>query len=441
VSEREAAAGGGPRVGDALEVVVEKGVYRGQGLARHRGQVVLVPRALPGDRMRVRVASTSRGFLQARTEELLAPGTDRRASPCPYVPRCGGCAYQELDYAAQLVLKQGILRESLQRAGAPWEGEIRVEASPEEGWRTRASLHFEAKGGALRVGLREEGSRRVVGIERCLQLSASLNRAALAIRDALADHRGEWPRISGLDLAEGGDGQTLVAALETGLAPREAPALGAAIGEAPWLTGFGVMVGPSHHRRYLGLRGTPYVRSTVLGLTLRSHVGSFFQGNRFLVEPLVRAVLEQVDPGGSVLDLYAGVGLFALPLAARGDSVKGVELNPLAVEDAEWNVRHAHLEGVRLEQGDVRAALGSSRAAGREHVILDPPRTGAGPEVIRAITERRPASIVYVSCDPPTLGRDLVTLREGGYRPVKVQAFDLFPDTFHLETVVRLIPS
>src|SRR5262249_30529798 len=174
-----------PRAGDSLEVTVEKGVYRGQGLARHEGQVVLVPRALPGDRLRVRVSSTSRGFLQATGEQLLAPGPSRRPSPCPYVPLCGGCAYQELDYPAQLRLKEAILRESLQRAGAAWDGEIPLAGSPEEGWRTRASLHFETRRGALLLGFREEGSRRVVDIERCLQLSPALNRAALSVRDAL----------------------------------------------------------------------------------------------------------------------------------------------------------------------------------------------------------------------------------------------------------------
>jgi 23S rRNA (uracil1939-C5)-methyltransferase len=440
MNAHETAGARPPRVGDVLEVTVEKGVYRGQGLARHEGQVVLVPRALPGDRLRVRVSSTARGFLQATREQLLTPGPSRRPSPCAYVPLCGGCAYQELDYAAQLRLKEAILRESLQRAGAVWDGEIPLAASPEEGWRTRASLHFETRMGALLLGFREEGSRRVVEVESCLQLSPALNRAALAVRDALRSRPDLWPRVAGLDIAEGGDGQTLVAAIETGLSPKDAQRLGSVLADAPWLTGGGAMIGASDHRRYVSLRGTPYVRTTVLGQTLRSHLRSFFQANRFLVEPLVRAVTNAVPPGGTVLDLYAGVGLFAIAFAARGDAVRGVELNPLAVEDAATNLETAGLSA-RVDVGDVKEALASWSGGDHEHVVLDPPRTGAGPEVVRAVAARRPETVVYVSCDPPTLGRDLVTFREAGYRPAAVEAFDLFPNTFHLETVVRLLPA
>src|SRR5262249_47401443 len=358
-----------PRAGDSLEVTVEKGVYRGQGLARHEGQVGLVPRALPGDRLRVRVSSTSRGFLQATGEQLLAPGPSRRPSPCPYVPLCGGCAYQELEYPAQLRLKEAILRESLQRAGAAWDGHIPLSGSPEEGWRTRASLHFETRKGALVLGFREEGSRRVVDIERCLQLSPALNRTALSVRDALRSRPDLWPRVAGLDLAEGDDGKTLVAALETGLSPKDAQRLGALLADAPWLSGGGAMIGPAHHRRYVSLRGTPYVRSTVLGQTLRSHLRSFFQANRFLVEPLVRAVTSAVPPGDTVLDLYAGVGLFAIAFAARGDAVRGVEVNPLAVEDATSNLETAGLPA-RIDVGDVREALASSGHAERARIVL-----------------------------------------------------------------------
>jgi len=426
------------RAGDVVEVTVEKGVYRGLGLARHEGQVVFVARALPGDRLRVRVETIGSGYANAVPEALLSPAPERRDSPCPYVPRCGGCAYQELAYPAQLRLKEAVLRESLRRAGAPWEGEIPVAGSPEGEWRMRASLHFGPAGETLGLGLHEEATRRVVDLDRCLQLSTRMNGVARAIRAALQERPQLWRHLRGLDLAESPGGDELVAALETDLPAREAATLRFVADAAPGLTGFGVVVGRGRSERYLGLHGHPYIRASILGLTLRAHVGSFFQANRFLVEELARAVGEAVGSGANVLDLYAGVGLLSLPLAARSERVLAVEVSPLAVEDAKDNARRAGLHNVRIRQGDVLDVLGAWPASAGDTVLLDPPRAGAGKEVVRAVAARRPERIVYVSCDPPTLGRDLAAFAREGYDADLVRAFDLFPDTFHLETLVRL---
>ncbi|PYQ12654.1 MAG: hypothetical protein DMF80_17015 [Acidobacteria bacterium] len=431
--------GRGLRAGDAVEVVVEKGVYRGLGLARHEGQVVFVPRALPGDRVRARVQSLTSGYARAEVEELLAPGPGRRTSPCPFFPPCGGCAYQHLDYAGQLTLKEQVLRESLARAGAPWEGDIPITGSPEQGWRTRASFHLASRPDGLRLGLYAEGSHRVVDLPRCLQVSEAMNGTQRALAAALAK-RPDWARkVRGVELAESADGSRQVAALETEMDPAAAVALALLADAAPALTGFGVVAGQDRRRRFHLLRGEPYVEAEVRGRPLRSHIGSFFQGNRFLLESLATAVVDLTPRGGTVLDLYAGVGLFALALAEGADSVAGVELNPTAVEDARHNAERAGLGRVRFHQGEARQALLSSRPAPDERVILDPPRTGAGADVVQAIAARRPSVVVYVACDPPTLGRDLKTFAAAGYVPDAVRAFDLFPDTFHLETVVRLL--
>jgi 23S rRNA (uracil1939-C5)-methyltransferase len=428
-----------PFPGELLDLRVEKGVYRGLGLARHLGQVVFIPRALPGDLVRARVQTARPGYVEARLLSLLEPGAERRPSPCPYVPRCGGCAYQELEYAAQLRLKEAILRESLQRAGAPWDGSVPLTPSPEEGWRIRASLHLGVSEGALVLGLREQGTHDVVDLPRCLQLSEAMMRAARGLRSALEERPALWRRVKGILLAESPAGGAMVACLEADLDAREAASLASLGHSLPEVTGLGVESG-GRQRHYVSLRGTPYVRADVLGLTLRAHVQSFFQGNRFLVEALARAVVDLVPPGAPVLDLYAGVGLFALPLAARGDAVTGVELSPTAHDDAEFNARRARLgASVRFVKGDVLESLRSWPRQAGERIVLDPPRAGAGPSVVAAIAAREPAAVVYVSCDPPTLGRDLAAFARAGYRPDHVQAFDLFPDTFHLETVVRLV--
>ncbi len=427
------------KTGDRVEVTVEKPVYRGLGLARHEGQVVLVIRGAPGERLKVRVDAVHKGYATARVEEVLEPGAGRRASPCPLFSRCGGCAHQELDYAAQLRLKEAVLRDALSRAGAPWAGDLEVRGSPEVGWRTRAALHVEWAGGGVSLGLHEEASHRLVDLDHCRQLSDAMNRAQRGLRSALADQPRCAGRVSAVEIAESGDGRHRVAVLETALSVGEAPSLSVLAQETPDLGGLCATAGRGDRRRLLVLRGSPFVEHDVDGLRLRAHACSFFQANRFLVEELVRAAVDMLPAGGTVLDLYAGVGLFALAAGRKAESVRGVELNPWAVEDAAANVRHAGQAHVRIDRGDVRAALAGWPTAPHERVILDPPRTGAGPDVVRAVAARAPAVVVYVSCDPPTLGRDLALFAREGYRVEALRAFDMFPDTFHMEGVARLV--
>jgi 23S rRNA (uracil1939-C5)-methyltransferase len=428
------------QVGELIEASIEKEVYRGRGLARLGGRVVFIPRSHGGDRVRARVREVHPGWAEARLVEVLVPGPGRRSAPCPHASRCGGCAYQELAYEAQLRAKEGVLRESLGRAGMPWEDDIAVHPSPEEGWRLRASLHVSGGGrDALRMGLRQEGTRRVVDVERCLQLSEGMNAAWRELRVRLEEGSGRaGSRVRGVDLLESPDGGGRVAVLGTTLAPHEAPVM-EALGRSEQLTGLGVVAG---RRRLQWLRGAPHVELRLGSLALRVHVRSFFQANRFLYQSLADTVLDLLPGTGRVLDLYAGVGLFALPLAARdGGEVLAVERAPTAVEDARANARTNRLEGVRVLAADVGEALAATRPVAGERIVLDPPRAGLEREVVDLVADRRPEAVVYVSCDPPTLGRDLVRFASRGYRPDIVHLLDLFPDTFHLETVVRLIPG
>ena len=418
---------------------MEKGVYRGLGLARHEGQVVLVPRGLPGDRFRVRVASASRGLLRVAPLERLEDGPGRRPSPCSVSEDCGGCAYQDLDYPRQLALKELVLRESLARAGAPFEGEISLTPSPELGWRTRASLHCAYGDDAFRVGLHAEGSRRIVEFDPCLQLSARANAAVRGLRRRLAARAGLASRVASVDLAESSDGDEVVLGFRGDLRAQDGPALAAAAAEVPEITGVGFVAGRGAKEPFVLLRGDPYVHARVLGRRLRAHLRSFFQANRFLVEDLARSVLEMVPAGGAVLDLYSGAGLFSVPLAARGDEVRGLEINEGAVRDAVANSRG--LGSARFSVAEVAADLARWPRETAATIVLDPPRTGAGREVVAGIASRRPRVVVYVSCDPPTLGRDLADFARAGLRPDRIRAFDMFPDTFHVEAVVRLVPA
>jgi len=426
-------------VGDVLELQVEKAVYRGLGLARHEGRAVFVPRGLPGERLRVHVTSVEKGFARAQAEEVLVPSPSRRKAPCPHAESCGGCAYQELDYAAQLSLKRDVVTEALRRAGAPFPEPVDIVASPEEGWRTRASMHFEIAGGDLRLGLHEEGTHKVVEIERCLQLSPAMSEAARGLKRAVAARPELWPRLTGLHLAEGTEAG-LVATLEVLMPASEAQGLVSLRGALPGLTGLAGELVEGQRRTYVLLMGSPRLAHQVLGLRLSSHARSFFQANRFLVEPLAQAVLDLVPAEGPVLDLYSGVGLFALPLAARGQEIRAVEIDETAADDAGENARRLGL-ALRVDRSDTREFLARTPAREGQHVVIDPPRTGAGLPVVELLAARRPPTIVYVSCDPATLGRDLAHFARLGYRADSLRLFDMFPDTFHVEAVARLVPA
>ncbi len=425
------------RPGDVIELSIEKGIYRGLGLAHALGRAVFVARGLPGERVRARVSTLETGFARATIEAVLEPSPERRSAPCPHAGSCGGCAYQELDYAAQLRLKEAILRESLTRAGASWDGPIAVTPSPREAWRSRATFHVVASASGVRVGLREEGSHRIVAIERCLQVSDAMNRALVGLRRGLEGRPALAARVSDIRLVETGAPGDVVACFDGELAAADGPSL-VGLAEVTSLAGLGYLVGPAQRRRYVSLAGQACVASDVLGLRFRAHVQSFFQANRFLVEALARCVRERTPAGRSVLDLYSGVGLFALTLCSQAERTLGVEGSEVAVEDARANAEAAGLANVRFRQGDVAATLASLPAERGEWVILDPPRTGAGVATVRAVAAREPEAIVYVSCDPPTLGRDLKALREAGYRLASLELLDLFPDTSHLESVALI---
>jgi 23S rRNA (uracil1939-C5)-methyltransferase len=423
----------GPGLDDEIEVEVEKVVYRGRGLARHQGQVVLVPRGIPGDRLRTRVSSARRGYLEALPIEVLRPAPARRPAPCAVFDLdCGGCAFQHVDYAAQLEIKRAVLEECLARAGVEHEGPVSILPSPEEGWRTRATFHVDAEG---RIGLHAPGSHRVVPGE-CRQVSAAMARAVAGVGRRLQGSPALARQVRALRLAESGDGRRRVAELIVLEGAARAPLWRSALGDLPGLDGLGVAAAVGG--RFLHVAGDEHVEAEVAGNRLRSHVRSFFQANRFLHADLVRAVADAVPAGARVLDLYAGVGVFALTLARRARSVVAVEAGSFAARDAAGNLERAEARNARVRRADVAAFLDHEAVQGGECIVLDPPRSGAGRAVVGRIAARRPAVVVYVSCDPPTLARDLRALLDAGYGLRRVQALDMFPDTFHVEAVAVL---
>jgi 23S rRNA (uracil1939-C5)-methyltransferase len=397
---REGAGGG---EGASLEVTVERILPGGVGLAHADGQTVLVGLAAPGDRLRVRVERARGKTLFATLVEVLAPSPDRVEPPCPYFGRCGGCDFQQLNYEAQLAAKADIIRDCLRRVGhLEPPADINVMASPAEWrYRSRARWQYDARRGAL--GYYERGSHRVCDVTECPVAAPAVQARLTSLRESLRD--GARPEdFREFEAVEGDEG----VALRPSLVPSD----------------------EGEQQRVIG------------GERYRFDAGCFFQINHALLAPLRGAGLGDAA-GETALDLYCGVGLFTVPLARRFAHVRGVEGHPASAAYARRNLSDAGLSNATVETSAVGPWLQAhaDRLPRPDFLLLDPPRTGAEPEAVNAILALRPARLSYVSCDPATLARDLHALTDGGYRLASLQAFDMFPQTHHVETVVHLVSS
>lgn len=394
-----------------FEVTVQKLVYGGDGLGRLEGRVVLAPYSLPGERIRVQSEQEKPGLVRARTLEVLEAAPERVPPPCPYFARCGGCHYQHAPYDYQLDAKASILVEELRRLGKiEPPSEIAILSDEPWGYRNRAQLHV-AQG---KIGYWEARSHKLCAVDRCPISSPRINEAIAALNGMLRDRR--WPRFVRSVEVFTDEQQVQLNVLET-----DQPVA----------------------RRFF-----EWCAETIPGLVMgpldyqgrfRVSRNSFFQVNRFLLDGLVEAAVEGAE-GEAALDVYAGVGLFALALARKFGAVTAVESGSAASRDLEFNAQRAGLENVHAEQRSAEEFLAGLEKA-PDFVLLDPPRAGLGKVVVRRLAELQPRQVTIVACDPATLARDLAGLLAAGYRIEKMTLVDLFPQTYHLETVVRLARS
>lgn len=393
--------------GDLRELTIEKIVNGGDGLSHIGTQAVFVPFSAPGDVLEVRITEVARNFARAEISRILTPSPMRRTPPCQYFGKCGGCQLQHLDYPSQLKVKESFLRESLRRVGRiDWPHEIEIKSDVEFGYRSRAEIKVARNGeGKASLGFFRSGTHEVCGIDECLVLSPSLN---LELRHFIDNPTHIPSDATRIYLTAGDDGVITTPATGENQRAAEYDAVGTA------------------HQH-------------VNGVDYSFGVRSFFQGNRHLIEELVKTAIGDAR-GRRAVDLYAGVGLFALHLAPCFDEVYAVEGNRLAASHGMENVRSNGVSNVRYEAISVEAWL-KYKAAGLEgpdFLILDPPRAGAGNQVVERIAQLRPARVSYVSCDPATLARDLRVFLDKGYEMRSVAALDMFPQTFHVESVVHL---
>jgi len=367
----------------------------GDGLGRFEGIPIFVPRSAPGDRLRVRLVERRPGYGRAEIVELLAPGPGRREPACSYFARCGGCDLQHLEYRRQLELKAEATLETLRRlSGLTVPTPQAIFAAEPWGYRLRVQFHTRPVGGGVAVGYHARGSHELVAVDRCPVLAPALERELLTLGRRLPASA-----PSRLDLALGDGDEVSYSPLVEGLPHGE---LARRVGEHEYLF----------------------------------DARCFFQGHSGLLAPLVERVVGEAT-GAAALDLYGGVGLFALPLARRYGRVVLVEGDRIAARFARKNVRLNGLANVEVVGQAVESWVGAGLGEGVDRVVLDPPRDGLSLVVRRLLVARPPRAVTYVSCHAAALARDLKELGER-FAVVSLALFDLFPQTGHMEAVVEL---
>jgi 23S rRNA (uracil1939-C5)-methyltransferase len=413
------------RPDSTLTLTIEKPVGGGRMLARHDGQVVLVAGAIPGERVRARVERVAKQLAFARTVDVLEPSADRRTGAVDWA--CGGSLYAHIAYERQLALKSEVIADAFGRIGKMrLPHPVPVMASREQGYRMRARLHA-SRG---RLGFFREGTHELCDAGPTHQLLPETIVALDRLRQAMTT-----VTIASCELVENvaADGRAVL--VETD----ELENIPAQIDPIEGITGLS-FAAPMNARLTVAY-GSPFVTDRIpMGdqmITLAHHVQSFFQGNRYLLPQLVNHVVEQV-PEGTVMDLYAGVGLFAVSLAATTRrTIAAVEGDRASARDLESNAA-VYGGAIRVAQMSVETYL-KGRVQRPDTIVLDPPRTGLSPEALSGVVGLSASRVVYVSCDPATLARDVRRFSEAGYRLDHIEAFDLFPNTAHVETLAVLV--
>ncbi|HET9218325.1 MAG TPA: class I SAM-dependent RNA methyltransferase [Terriglobia bacterium] len=380
-----------------MRVTIEKLVYGGAGLARTENGVVFVPRTAPGDVVDVQLVERKSDYAVGRVSALLEPSADRQAPVCPNYDSAGCCHWQHIRYPRQLEIKEAILRETLQRTGrTTWDAPIAIVSGPELHYRLRASFHVQGR----KLGFVEERSHKVVPIVECSALSPELNAFIPEGNRILAEP--DMEEIREVHVVSG----------------------------PPVLAAFG--------RRHVG-QGP--ARIHVKDFEFDLHPEAFFQTNRYLLPQFLDAVLAHAGRAKRVLDLFCGIGFFAIPLARHANEVLGVESSRTAVLQARVNAGLNRVTNAEFFEGDVEDALKNSPDLRPDLVVLNPPRTGAGRDGARLAAGLGAEQLVYVSCNPSTFAREVPVIIGSGYALESLTLVDQFPDTFHIEFVAMFRKS
>jgi len=437
-----------------LELLIEKLIYGGDGLAHlpadehGKGKAVFVPFVLAGERLEAALTAHKPGFARARLERLLEPSPTRVQPGCPYFGECGGCHYQHAAYDHQLEIKSEILRETIRRGAKLELPQIQAHRSQPWNYRNRTRMQVRAIDD-FALGYFRSGSREVMAIEQCPISSSLINRAIATLWDMGRATRFWQPVMEGEFFADAGDRNLLVEFTvpdgywKTPSRPDVVEFVRELRAAMPQIAGVAVFKRlrdgslvreepPQELRDKFGADALTYCAA---GCNYQVSAGSFFQTNRLLLDKMISLVLAGDRSGHFALDLYAGAGLFTLPLSQNFREVAAVEPAPFSFHDLQAN-SPASVTAYRTTTEKFLGHL--PEGVHFDYVVVDPPRAGLGESVARQLTQLAAPHLTYASCDPATLARDLRVLTAAGYRVEQAHLVDLFPQTFHIETVLHL---
>ncbi|HEV2616164.1 MAG TPA: 23S rRNA (uracil(1939)-C(5))-methyltransferase RlmD [Candidatus Acidoferrales bacterium] len=430
-----------------IRAKIDKLIYGGEGLAHENGEAVFVPFVLPGEEVEVEPGERKKKFVRGRLMRVLTPSPERINAQCPHFGACGGCDYQHVSYEAQLRYKEQILRETLRRIGRiDWTGPISVHASPPWQYRNRAQWKIrpiagEPAGASANqppgIGYFRAGSSTLCPVNVCPILSPKLFATFEALRSALRE--GKLPEtLWEVEAFVDAEDRGVLLNISCSSLPRAAEPIAKLLSEAIEDVK-SILIQDARGER-MSLHGPGFLQYKIGQNSFRVGHMSFFQVNRFLVDEMAGVVAAAVGSGELALDLYAGVGLFAMSLAKNFSHVEAVEANPASARDLETN---AGLSGktIAARNDSTEAFLAAwkrKRGAAPDVVVTDPPRAGIEPEALEKLIEIGPRRIVYASCDPATLARDLAKLCAKAYAVSDIYLVDMFPQTYHIETIARL---
>ncbi len=427
-----------------MQIKIAKLVYGGDGLARlpadehGPGKTLFVPFVLEGEQVEATLTEQKPGFARARVERIIEPSPERIEAACPYFQRCGGCHYQHANYKTQLEIKSAILRETLLRTAKLELADLQVHSSPEWNYRNRTRLKLQTEP-HFALGYYKFRSHELLPIEQCPISSPLINRAIAAIWEMGRNNQIPQEVREIEFFADAADGELIIEIYCTHKTSRTDAQLIAEklMSALPEIKGTAVFeeLSPNQNRepKRLAEFGTPTIDYATQSGSYHVSAGSFFQVNRFLIDELISLATGGVS-GQLALDLYAGVGLFATVLARSFAQVIAVEPSQTSYSD----LRHNATPEVKAVRATTEQYLGQATALRPDLVVADPPRSGLGENVCRSLAKLDAPRITYVSCDPSTLARDLRTLLTLGYRIAEAHFVDLFPQTYHIESVFHL---
>jgi 23S rRNA (uracil1939-C5)-methyltransferase len=417
-----------------IQLRMEKPVYGGDCLAHlpvsdgKAGKAVFVPLTLPGESVSAHLVEDKRSFAKAEVDKVLTHSDSRVSPACAHFGACGGCHYQHADYPAQLGMKQQILRETLTRAGVVVPADVAVLAGEPWGYRNRIRLALTPDG---KCGYRGRGSHEIVPIQECPIAAPILIETALLVSEFVRENRGV-DSITEYEIFTNHDQSQLLLNLFCDSAPPGE--------QQQWVTSLHAALKRSNNSvetKIPPLEGQNSISYAASGFDYQVDHGAFFQVNRWLINEFV-ALITAGHAGKIAWDLYAGIGLFARRLAASFSEVVAVESAPASFPALQRNLANTAGRAVGSSTLDFLRRNREEREPRPDLIVLDPPRAGLGSEVTSLLNAIHAPEMVYVSCDPSTLARDLRALTEERYRVESVTLVDMFPQTFHMETVVEL---